>query len=64
MLRNGICARKRLRGKGKYGRGKEKTVFHFRKLFNQGSEEILELSERKRGGVDEVSNEGKTANLD
>ena len=36
--------------KGKYGWGKGKKVLHFRMLFNQGSEEILELSERKKGG--------------
>ena len=36
--------------KGKCDWGEAKTVFHFRKLFNQGSEEMLGLSERKRGG--------------
>ena len=52
--------------KEKYGWGKGEKVFHFRMLFNQGSEEILELSERKRErerGVVEVCNERKMANL-
>ena len=37
--------------KVKYDWGKERKAFHFRRLFNQGYEEILELSERKKGGV-------------
>ena len=36
--------------KGKYGWGQKKRVFHLRRLFNLGSEDILNLSERKKGG--------------
>ena len=44
--------------KGKYDWGNEKKVFHFRRLFNQGSEEFLELSERKVGvGFVDIKNE-------
>jgi hypothetical protein len=39
-------------------------VLYFRKLFDQGSEEILELSERKRGvGFVEINNEKKLRKL-
>ena len=36
--------------KEKYGWGRKERVFHLRRLFNQGSAEILKLSERKKGG--------------
>ena len=44
--------------------GKERKVFHFRRLFNEGSGEILKLLERKRGGVGfvEIENARKMRN--
>ena len=64
LIKRNLCSQKASK-KGKYGWGKKKRVFHLRRLFNLGSEDILNLSERKRGGVGfvEIENERKMSKL-